>query len=307
MKIKAVVNPQSANGKTHHDWPAIEQKLVNALGPIDVDFTEGIESAIYLTRHALKEGYEHIIAVGGDGTTNETINGFFENDKLINSNAIFSVISRGTGGDFGKTIGVSKQTSSAIKSIVEGKVTKMDVGKITFVGNNGRGTVRYFNNIASFGMGGEVDRRVNASSAAKLIGGKGAFLWATLRTTILYKNKKIRLTIDDHYDEELIIRNVAIANGQYFGGGMWVAPKAKIDDGIFDVVIIGDVSRRSTVMNMSSFYDGSHVEHPDISYLHGKKIVATSDEEVLLDVDGEAPGRLNATFEILPGAIKLKC
>ncbi|MGK5090414.1 diacylglycerol kinase family protein [Deltaproteobacteria bacterium TL4] len=307
LKVKAVVNPRSANGQTAIRWPEIEQKLNRSIGAIDAEFTQGIGSATQITRRAIKEGYGHIISIGGDGTLSEVVNGFFEEDKVLQPEVLLSVITQGTGGDFRKSMGLKNNVDTAIKAIAHGSVHPIDIGKMSFVGNDGvPHQVRYFNNIASFGMGGEVDQRVNASAAAKIMGGQGAFLWATLRTMILYTNKKVRLQIDDHFDEQLTIRNVAIANGQYFGGGMWIAPKAKLDDGLFDITIMGDIGRAELLRQMKHYYDGRLFSLPKVQYLQGKKITATCSEEILLDVDGEAPGRLPATFELLPHAIKLK-
>lgn len=306
MKTKVIVNPNSAKGETGRRWREIEEKLDRAIGRLDVEMTTGREAATDLTRKALKEGFERVIAVGGDGTLNEVVNGFFERDRSINSEATLSVLMSGTGGDFKRTLGLSSDIDEAIKALAQGSVCEIDVGRLTFIGHDGRERTRYFDNIASFGMGGEVDKRVNEMSAPNILGGSASFLLASLRTLISYDNKSVRIVVDDSFDETLKIRLVVVANGQFGGGGMWLAPRARLDDGLFDIVIMGDIGRARALLNMSKIYKGRHIGMKGVTSFRGRKLVATSSEEVLLDMDGEAPGRLPATFEVLPGAIKLK-
>jgi len=306
MKIKVIVNPNSAKGETGRRWRQIQDKLTHAIGHVDVSMTTGREAATDLPRKALKEGYDRIIAAGGDGTLNEVVNGFFEGDRPVNSDATLSVLMSGTGGDFKRTLGLSSDIDEAIKALAQGSVREIDVGRLTFTGHDGEEKTRYFDNIASFGMGGEVDKRVNEMSVPNLLGGSASFLLASLRTLISYENKSVRIVVDDHFDQTLKIRLVVVANGQFGGGGMWFAPQARLDDGLFDIVILGDICRTRALRHMSKIYRGRHIGMKDVISLRGRRLDATSDEEVLLDVDGEAPGRLPATFEVLPGAIKLK-
>jgi diacylglycerol kinase family enzyme len=148
-----------------------------------------------------------------------------------------------------------------------------------------------------------VDARVN--STTKVFGGLVSFLSATLITLLRYQNQKVKLQIDGHRLEEVTIRNVAIGNGKYFGGGMMICPDAVMDDGIFQVTVVGDISRIGSIRNLGNLYKGSLQGIPRISFYRGKKIVAESKENILLDVDGEQPGHLPATFEIVPQALNV--
>jgi diacylglycerol kinase (ATP) len=167
--------------------------------------------------------------------------------------------------------------------------------------------MRYFINIASFGIGGLVDRYVNQSH--KWLSGKASFFLATMRASLHYKNARCRIAFDDGPLVQLPIYSVAVSNGRFFGGGMKIAPDAEIDDGRFDVVTIGDVSVVTMMRHSGKIYRGAHIGLPNVSVERARKVVAEpvdASEEVLLDVDGEAPGRLPATFELVPQAIRIQ-
>ena len=308
MKVKFIVNPKSGGNDHIKEWPAIERHWIANIGPAESEFTEGPGHATELTRAALKEGFPKIIAVGGDGTLSECINGFYENDKRINPNAIFSFIMRGRGNDFRKSHGIADSLEAAIHAAAYGIVRKTDIGRIHYIDFEGREKTRYFLNLASFGMSGEIDRRVNKSKMAKYLGGPGVFIWCTLQSLVFYKSQSVRLQVDENVDTELSIRLVAAANGQYAGGGMWFAPHAQLCDGLFDIVIVKDVSRAKVLMNFAKIFKGAHTDHPDIEYFKGRKITATGvgPGDVFLDIDGEAPGKLPATLEVLPESIRIQ-
>jgi len=305
LKTLAVVNPNSANKSTGRIWPQIRNAIKLYVPAFDEIFTQQQGHATEIVGKALSEGYQLIVSVGGDGTNNEVVNGFFDGQgKLISPNACFGIICRGTGGDLRKTLGVPLEFKEAASYLAGDSYRVLDVGKMTHIDRSGKQVVRYFINITSFGIGGFVDERVNRSS--KALGGKISFLYASLVSMFTYKNQPVRLIVDGKDLGEQTIFNVAVANGQYFGGGMWVAPQAKMDDGLFDIVVLGDFKLNETLTQMSKIYKGTHLNHPKVTFLRGKSVKADSPEKVYLDVDGEAPGSLPATFEILPGAIRFK-
>lgn len=303
-KTLAVVNPNSANGRTGKEWPKIADELARHDRDFQYVFTTHRGHATDLTCQGLKEGFDLIVAVGGDGTNNEVVNGFFEDEKPINSEAVFGCITRGTGGDLRKTLGTPRDLGRAAALLAGGSTRVVDVGHMTLIDHEGKRVSRYFINIASFGIGGEVDARVNRTT--KALGGFVSFAWASLVSMVHYKNKPVRLTVDGKTVGDFKIFNCAVANGQYFGGGMHVAPYAKMDDGLFDIVVLGDFSRTETILEMNKIYNGTHVHNPKVQCLTGRVVEATSDEVVLLDVDGEQPGRLPSTFSVLPGALRVK-
>lgn len=304
FKTFVIVNPNSANRRTGKIWEYIKKELEKNIGKFDFKFTTAPFDATLISRDAVKSGYEMIVAVGGDGTVNEVVNGFFENDKIINSEITLGIISRGTGSDLIKTLGISKEISQAVEKLKGRNVERCDLGKINFVDKDDKEVTRYFINIADFGMGGETVDRVNKTT--KFFGGFISFLWGTLITSIKYKNKMASLNIDDKIKFEGKIKNIAIANGRFFGGGMEIAPTAKMDDGFFEVVIISDISYFKGLRIMQKIYKGELIENEKVKYLKGKIISATSSEVVLIDVDGEQPGKLPAKFEILKSMINVK-
>jgi YegS/Rv2252/BmrU family lipid kinase len=249
--------------------------------------------------------------MGGDGTINEVVNGFFAEGGdhaplSLSPEAAFGVLPAGTGGDFIRTTGTSRQLAAAARALASARPRAIDVGRLSFVADDGRPAVRHFINIASFGISGLVDRYVNRSS--KVLGGRASFFLSTARASLAYRNPRCRITVDDGAPVEQGIYNVAVANGRYFGGGMKVAPDAVLDDGRFDVVTIGDAGFVTMLTQGTRIYSGTHLSLDFVHVARGKKVLAEplGLAEVLLDVDGEAPGRLPATFEILPGGIQLR-
>ena len=298
-----VVNPKSQGGKLGKRWTEIAETLGRAF-PFDEAITRGPGDATRLTREALRSGAERIVAIGGDGTVNETVNGFFEDDgKPIAPNASFALIPFGTGGDFRRTFHLPTEIAEAAKIVAANHKKKIDVGRLTFRTTAGETAHRMFANIASFGVSGVVDRLVN-ESGKKL--GRLSFLWATARATLSYKNQRVQLVFDGKDRVEATINTVAVANGRFFGGAMMVAPDAEVDDGVFDVVAVGDLGFGDLLVSGRRLYKGTHLSMDKVSARRAKVVEAEGVDPsavIELDVDGESPGRLPARFEIVPGAL----
>jgi len=300
----AVVNPASGNDRTKKEWPQISKAIKASLSEFDFEFTGGPKDAIAITRHALQQGYEMIVSVGGDGTHNEVVNGFFDGNRCINPEAVLAVISRGTGSDLIKTLNIPKDTRLSAALLAGKDTRKVDVGHLIYQAHEGRREDRYFLNIASFGISGEVDELL--SGTTKALGGFASFLWASLLSIFRHRNKAVILEIDGRIPFEASVVLVAVANGQYFGGGMWMAPMASMEDGIFDVIVVKDLTRFEILIQFGRIYRGTHTSHPKVDCLRGKKILAKTEERVLLDVDGEPLGLLPATIEIIPKSLRVK-
>jgi YegS/Rv2252/BmrU family lipid kinase len=302
-----VVNPRSAGGKTASAWPRLSEIIREAYGEFEARLTASPGDATDLTREALRLGADTVVAVGGDGTINEVVNGFFDGDEPVRPGAAFAVLPAGTGGDFVKTLGVPRDLARAASSLKDAPPRAIDVGRVRFTAADGSDAARYFINIASFGISGLVDRYVNQSS--KALGGRLSFAVATLRAGLAYQNAEVRLTLDGATREGRIY-NVAIANGRYCGGGMKVAPHAELGDGLFDVVTMGDMGLSDLLLRGTEIYSGKHLSNPKVSVARARRVdaepIGDNGREVLLDVDGEQPGRLPASFELLPGGLRVR-
>lgn len=301
-----VVNPQSANGSLGQQWDELSRTIARELAFEEVH-TSSPGDATRLTREALRQGAERVVAIGGDGTISEVVNGFFEDGAPINPDAALGVLPFGTGGDFRKTAHLPKDVVRAARVLARGKTRRIDAGLLEHLDRDGAPVSRVFINIASFGISGMVDRYVNETS--KRLGGLFSFAVATVRAAARYKNQRVRLVFDDDEAsaEELVINTVAVANGRYFGGGMQIAPMAELDDGWFDVVALGDFGFSDFLVNGHHIYTGSHIGMDGVTHRRAKKFYAepVDAEEVELDVDGETPGILPAAFTMLPGALFL--
>ena len=304
MKTFVVVNPRSANRQTGKRWLQTRAELRRALGEFGEEFTAGPMHATQITARALKDGYGCIVAAGGDGTLNEVVNGFFEGGKPINPTAVLGVLPLGTGGDFRRTFGWPIDIRSSLARLRGSSTVPMDLGLLEYTAHSGEPATRIFANVCSFGASGVVDREVNQRS--KLLGGRLSFIFGTAAALMKYKDQTVELTVDGRAPEALRITTVSVANCRYFGGGMCVAPEASPCDGVFDVTIWSGYTLTDFVLKAKALYNGSHVKLKGTRCFKCRSLGAASTEEVLLDVDGEQPGRLPCRLSVLAGALRLR-
>lgn len=314
MRVRAIINPNSCHGRTRTAWPKLARALEAELGVVEAVFTDAPLSATLRTREALQEGVDLVIAVGGDGTVNEVVNGFFApptsaEDHPLRPETELAILMSGTGGDFRKTFELGADLPAQVQRIAHGNVRAIDIGRIDYTDHEGRPAARYFNNIASFGLSGLVSDRVNRARLTKRVSGRFAFFWASLQSVLGYEMPRARIVVDDQPPLEIGVNTVAVCNGRYFGGGMHMAPMARPDDGLFDLVVMHDMTTRDLLRDPNAIYRGTHIEHPKVLTLRGRRVVATPlpGPHALLDVDGETPGRLPATFTLLPAVLKFRC
>lgn len=300
MSIVAILNPKSANGKAAATWAKVRAHLPDSVRTIE---TMGPGHAIDLTADAIRAGAGTIVAVGGDGTINEVVNGFFDGDRAITAETKLAIVPHGTGSDFRRVLNLPWEDQKAADVILREEPHLVDVLRVCYKGHDGRPAVRYSINVTSFGIGGAVAARVNRSS--KPLGGRIAFLAATLRTAVEFAGVSARVTLDDKKTIEARIMNVAIGNGQYHGGGMWVCPGASLDDGLLDVTIIGYLSAFQMLRSLPRLYNGAIYQHPRVQAFRAKRVKAESSEPSFIEIDGEPLGRLPIEIEIVPGAIRI--
>jgi len=306
VKTQVIVNPESDRGRTKKRWKHIKEALKFFLKEFKYEFTEKPFQAAEISRAAIKEGSELIVGVGGDGTMNEISNGFFENKKIINPKVALGIVPSGTGCDFSRSLNIPSGLKNALRVITQASSSMIDIGKIRFRDYSNKKHERFFLNIADFGIGGEVLNKMNLKMAKRKT---SSYLRSAVTTLITYKSKRVRIKIDNMqipFNEYLI---GAISNGKIFGKGMKIAPYAKLDDGLFDVVLVESMKLLEFCRNILKIYSGSHLSHPKVSLIRGKKIEITpesSEKDVLIEADGELIGKLPATFEIIPQSFLVK-
>lgn len=284
-----IVNPTAGHGRALKTWKRIEP-LVASLGEYGVKFTERSRHGEELARIAAGEGYDRVVALGGDGTINEVGNG------LMGTRAAMAVVSVGTGNDWIRTVNIPKDPEAAVRIAFNGRRVPMDVGLA--VG------YRYFFNIAGIGFDAEVSRRVNDyGPVLKAIGGTLPSLLAIGGTLFSFMGAPVRVQLDDRTLEIPRMLLMAVGIARYYGGGMYILPEAVIDDGQFDLAWGEDLGRAELIRLVGKIYKGGHVGHPKVSFARGRRITATSTQRVAFHLDGDVAGNLPVTFEILPGAL----
>ena len=297
-----IVNPVSGGGKAGREWAAIEGWLPSAGFQYETALTTRPLEATEIAQRAVKESRPVVVAVGGDGTVNEVVNGFFRNGAPIPTTTKLAMVPLGTGGDFRRTLRIPLDTRAAVQIITGGLVRRLDAGCVTYQDHNGSTAVRHFINVADVGLGGDVVDKVNSGS--KMLS-SATFTIVGFTTLMGWKNKAMQVIVDGQ-KHDLVAQQIVIANCQYFGGGMKVAPSASPTDGVFDVIFVGDLGKLESIPLMSKLRSGTHLDqhNPKIQLMYGKRISITSADKVRVDLDGEQPGFLPALFEIQPGAIE---
>ncbi len=296
-KIAAVVNPHSAGGKTRRQWESIAARFERRLGPVTARFTDSPGAGVEIARALLADGFDFLIAVGGDGTANEVVNGFIENGRNRNPDAILGLLPMGTGGDFRHSLGISKNIDEAVETLATGIPSPIDIGKAAYITHDGRPAVRYFANLVSFGMGGEVAAR--AKNALRALGGRTAFFWATLSTMVKYNGRKVRLTCDG-VEQSWTVTNIAVGNGRFHGGGMHPCPTALLNDGIFEVTVIDRLGKLELIRDIHYLYSDDVYRHPKVHHLRARSVKAEADGITKIEIDGEPLGRLPMEISLIP-------
>jgi YegS/Rv2252/BmrU family lipid kinase len=304
-----IVNPKSAGGSTQSRWAERAADFRAHFGAFQVAFTKRAGDGTALALRGAEQGRKFIIACGGDGTINEVANGIMQSGADIE----FGVLPSGTGGDFRRTIGIPNDTREAGATLRDGVTKQIDVGKVSFLNHENERVSRYFLNVASFGLSAAIIERVKTSNKLDwlphdLIRGKTSFALSTLQEILGLDFETVRVKFDDHEEKPLNTINFCVCNSRFFGGGMKIAPDAVINDGFFDVVNIGDIKTAKIILLGYTLYRGSHLSLPEVKSTLARKVEVSpmNSEEIHIEVDGELPGKLPATFEILPNALKIR-
>ena len=297
-----VVNPNAGKGLGFMDWNKIEYLLKENNLSFDVKFTRSKGHAIQLTREGIKKGYRNILVVGGDGTMNEVINGCFD-QKICNPNELYiSMITVGTGNDWGRMFGIPTNYEEAIKIITKKETCLHDTGIVQYY-HGARRKKRFFINIAGLGFDAVVARRTNRQKE-KGRSGKALYMWNLLRSLLAYRHTQVEVVIDGKRFSNKVF-TISLGIGRYSGGGMMQTPAAIPDDGLFDVTIIKKMRKGEVIRNLKLLYNGHILDHPKILGFTGKNILIDSDPLIHLEVDGESMGHSPFEFQILPRSINI--
>jgi diacylglycerol kinase (ATP) len=291
-----LVNPASANGATAKRWPKLRARAAE-LGLVgDELLSERPGHLTELAREAAGEG-RLLVVVGGDGTLNEVANG------VVGTDAEVAVLPNGTGQDFGRTHGIPTKFDDAVGVAVSGRPRAVDLGRAVFRGPGGEEVTQIFANVGSVGMSGAVAARANSMS--KALGGRATFYYALVREFARWKNTEVTVSCDGE-ERRGPMHDVIVANGRWHGGGMKLAPDADASDGLFDVVLIGDVTKLDFMTTSPKLYSGGHIGHPRVDVLRGAVLTVDGASPLPLELDGEVAGTTPARFEVLPGALRLR-
>lgn len=309
-----IVNPASASGTTRDAWPGMASDLRTHFGPFAVAFTAGAHDGRRLATEAAQKGTQLIIACGGDGTISEVANGIMES----NQQAELGILPSGTGGDFRRTLKLSSNPAAAARALRDGRSRLIDVGRVGFVNHKGEHETRFFLNVASFGLSPDVLARSRAGEAGKWsaalgaqrVRGKLSYAMSTVSATLAASAKDVYLQFDDKSERRLKLTELCVANARYFGGAMKIAPDAKLDDGLFDVVTIGDIGTLKILTSASRLYFGAHLSMDQVAHTLAKRVTARAanqNDRLAVELDGELVGVLPATFQVIPGALRVRC
>ncbi|HXQ73228.1 MAG TPA: diacylglycerol kinase family protein [Pyrinomonadaceae bacterium] len=308
-----IINPSSASGSTGEAWPRVASDLRSEFGPFQTAFTKVRGDAASIAADAARKGIKLIIACGGDGTISEVANGILTSGK----DAELGILPSGTGGDFRRSLEIPSSSRAAAQVLRTGHTRRIDVGRISFVDHHGAEAMRYFVGVTSCGLSTKVIERVKAggpdwlpANTPRWLGGRISFGASLLQTAMRNEATRLLVQLDDAHERHLLVATLCIANARYFGGGMKIAPEAKLTDGKFDVVGVGDLGAMKLFTSAPRVYTGSHLSMPEVSHALARKVAVRPAERgaiVDLEVDGELPGRLPATFQIIPEALSVRC
>lgn len=297
-----IVNPASRNGKTRRTFLALEPRLRAALGSLEIDWTKGSRDAERLAAEGARAGVERILVAGGDGTASEVVAGVLGAER--GDQVEIGLLPLGTGADLVRGLGLPRKLDEAIAAIRDGAVRRIDAGRLHFVDHEGEPRACYFINSATVGVSGMVCSMVNDTT--KMFGGTISFLVGTIRALLRFSPAPVELVLDGEpiYEGDLVLATAN--NGSHFGGGMNGAPGASFVDGLLDVVVIPGLSKAELLFKLPMLYTGAHVRDPSVRSFRGRKLeVRAPGTQHHLEVDGEPRGVTPASFEVLPGAIRL--
>ncbi len=300
MNTVFLVNPASGNGATGKRWPELAHRAASLGLAGEALFSERPGHLIELAGRAADEGADLLVAVGGDGTLNEVVNGVLRSKERPE----LATIPLGTGMDFVRTHGIPSSFDDAVRTAANGTAREIDAGRVSYRAWDGTEQERFYANVGSVGMSGAVAQRANGMS--KALGGKVTFFVALTQVFLRWKNTEVTVELENGEIHTGRMHDVIVANGQWHGGAMWLAPEARPDDGLFDIVLIGDVNKMDFITTAPKLYKGKHLAHPKVDLLRSARVRVDAIEHLPIELDGEQVGTTPVTFEIVPLALRVR-
>ncbi|MGA2318163.1 MAG: diacylglycerol kinase family protein [Thermodesulfobacteriota bacterium] len=301
MRTLVIINPHSAGGRAQKIFKKIEGRLFDAFGELLIAVTHRPQEVAGHLDTAAKADVSRLIILGGDGTNHVVLNALAERSDL---KVAFGSIPLGTGHDWSRSLGMPEDPHEAVDWLAHAHPVPCDLGKVEYLNRQtgGKPLPRIFLNIASAGVSGEVDHRVNRARRRSSL----TFLRATIATLMKYRPQRVSVFCDgkEFYSGSCYL--VAVANGQYFGHGMWIAPQALINDGMFDVITVEGMSRLRILLAFKAVYSGTHLEREDVKHTRAASVLVCSEGGPLkLDFDGEESLGQELRFVVMPGAVNV--
>lgn len=314
--MAVIVNPRAGRGAVERGWPEVRRVLDEAGLEYATTVTERPGHGTEAARSALESGCRFVVAVGGDGTVHEVVNGMMGEDGPRSAGAVLGVVAAGSGCDFIRTFGLPQDPAAAAAHLSGDALWgRIDVARIDHRDRDGAPARRWFANIAEAGLGAEVV--AVASRMPKWLGGK-VYRLASVRALARHRPRDVRISmhgrkargarIDAPLGElvhEARASMVVVANCQFYGGGMRVAPRAIPGDGMLDVLVFQG-PKSEALTSAPKMFRGEHVPHKNIAEYLVTHLSLDADEPVLIEADGEVVGTTPATFRAYPEAIPLK-
>jgi diacylglycerol kinase (ATP) len=306
METLVIINPAAGGGRVGRKWPRIDAELRGSLGPFEQAITKPGRGAQVMAAEAARKGFQRVIAVGGDGTVNEVINGLAEGTDDRGIVPSLGLVALGTGNDFARAFGLQGGLKAALGALRAGHTRDVDLGHMQFSGSDGQQHGRWFGNVANIGLVGEVTRAMQNSRLLKLVGGRLAYPLKAISVLRYYGGREITMERDEQSPVTLDVLSIAIANGPYFGSGLKIAPHAELADGFLDVIVIAR-GPRVQARDIALLYKGQHLSHPAVTHFRARKLhfKPVDEHSILCDADGELFGCLPCSVAIHPRKLRV--
>ena len=304
-----ICNPISGSGRGLSLLANVRRTLDDAGVTYSAEVSKKRGDVARIARSAVLSGCSAVVVIGGDGTFFEAVNGVLGPVEpagaagAAGGGIAMGLVQAGRGSDFGRSAGIPSDVEAACARLIAGRTDRFDLGHVTYRSFDGQTRHRFFANAAGLGFDAEVSLRANAGP--RNLGGTIPYLNSLMRTLISYTNKRVEVRLDGGEARPARVNSLVVANGQYFGGGMKIAPAASLSDALFDITILGDLGKAELIRNVPRVYDGSHVTHPKVSTARAGIVHVESSDRTLLQADGEVLGMAPAIFTIVPSALRM--